>query len=328
MLTLYPPTGTCTGSACSYPSTAVSCPNGCSNGACNGTGWVAMNSGTMNTLYSAWGSSPTSVWVGGVSGTLLHWNGAQWQARASGTTDSLRTLSGTSETSIFARAGWTLRHFDGSNWQDISALVGFTYIDCITAVADRTVMVGTFSGSVGNLRFNLTRVTGAGGSWVATLLGSSAVTEAHCSLSALPGGQVVVASSPALVWNGAALVQAGAAARDVASQVSSIYATSPDHALVGRESYNVEILNAGQWTSLNVGFEPVAIVGTSFTRAFLIGGMDPSSTLGLPSIALWDGAGATTQTLPAGTGVLLGGWAAPTGEVFAVGGDGLILRGP
>jgi hypothetical protein len=46
------------------------------------------------------------------------------------------------------------------------------------------------------------------------------------------------------------------------------------------------------------------------------------------AVLYYDGVGWTRQVIPAGTPPLRAIWAAPTGEVFAVGDYGTIIKGP
>jgi hypothetical protein len=64
-----------------------------------------MTSGTTQSLYDAWGTGPTDVFVVGGSGKILRYNGSSWSAMTSGTTNWLYGVWGTNSTNVFAVGG-------------------------------------------------------------------------------------------------------------------------------------------------------------------------------------------------------------------------------
>lgn len=67
-----------------------------------GSGWVAVTSGTVTDLHRIWGNSATDLWVVGAEGLILHSNGGAWTPQESGTDRSLEIVTGSSANSIWA----------------------------------------------------------------------------------------------------------------------------------------------------------------------------------------------------------------------------------
>ena len=77
-----------------------------------------------------------------------------------------------------------------------------------------------------------------------------------------------------------------------------------------------------QWLSVPTGQGSIySIAGSSFSNVFAVG-----ATSGGGTAAFWDGTGWSGEMLPARTPSLLGVWVAATGEVYAVGSSGIILK--
>lgn len=236
-------------------------------------------------------------------------------------------ISGTSATSLFFRSASTFWHFDGTAFRDLSALLSGG-VNCVLAVGPRRALVVKASGGLGTpLVLHLHEITEASGTWTVNELGSTNASDGACALSQLPGGEVFLAAYPSSIWTGSTFIAAGATPGPVEQTQPrriSVFATSRQNAIV--IGYGVHLLLGNQWTMVNPGFSPQAVSGTSATRAFVVGFDDASHT---PRVAHWDGVGLSPATVPeVANGLLWDAWAAPTGEVFAVGNNGVILKGP
>jgi hypothetical protein len=80
------------------------------------------------------------------------------------------------------------------------------------------------------------------------------------------------------------------------------------------------------WSTANTGFNGWlgGITGTAANRVFVTGTNNPKTK---SVVISYDGIGTTQQEMPDGVTNLAGIWAASTGEVFAVGGSGAIVKG-
>ena len=82
---------------------------------------------TVYPLRSVWGSSPDDVWAVGDFGTVVHWDGSEWKKMVTPLTLSLNDVWGTSSNDIYILKTSidntsSLAHYDGKNWQDLTAL--------------------------------------------------------------------------------------------------------------------------------------------------------------------------------------------------------------
>lgn len=84
------------------------------------------------------------------------------------------------------------------------------------------------------------------------------------------------------------------------------------------------------WTLLNTGLSGTVagLSGTSATRVFASASNYVGNSVTVGYVLAWDGNGWTQAVIPSGTAGLDGIYAAPNGEVFAVGRAGTILHGP
>ena len=339
--------GSCAGGACSYAVHYVSCSAGCSNGACNASGWASMTSNSNQTLYGVWGTSGSSVWVTGYNGTALYYNGIQWQARPTPTQvqyDSLVSVSGTSDSNVFAvgtpgqqsfdQYTTSVMRFDGTSWNFIGRIsVGGQYrAACVGAYADNDAFVfGYVLGTGGNDGASLYRVTNG----TATLVGGAASlgfsNQTQCGIHVFsPSSIVVTGNQQVYLINTVAKTTTTLGTTSI-GQGGALWADSTSDVFIISGS-NVEQWSGGpSWNGLTTGFSGTlgGVWGTSTNRVFATGWYN-TTTATFGEVLFWNGVGWTVQTLPAGTGRLLGIWASPQadGRVFAVGSNGTIVTGP
>jgi len=328
---IYTSSGTCSQGNCSYTYNFVTCPNGCTGaGICNGGGWTKMTSNANADLHSAWGTSASDVWVGGASGTLLHWNGAQWSAKSSGVTGDIVSINGTASNNIFAVASdhnyyGSLIHYDGTSWSSIGGQYPLgTYFDMDYAAA--VIAVGPKEAYVGG-DSALLHAFPDGGLSPVQLPSGTYYLESYEGGGGwnLGNGHIWFSLGYVWDWDGTNLTEAGGAFGS-----GPIWAVDPSHVYTAQDG-NVNFWNGSTWTLLNTGLSGnvTGIWGTSSTRVFASAAFDPyPSGASSGFVLLWDGSGWTQQTLPANTLGLRAIYAAPTGEVFATGDTGTILKGP
>jgi len=98
-------------------------------------------------VTALWGRAANDIWGFGALGFAAHWNGTDWTAELPGwalTHDNAVKVTGSSPTDLWAVAGGTLLHGDGSTWQ--TALtpqeVGGTIHDVWAAAPDDVWVLG------------------------------------------------------------------------------------------------------------------------------------------------------------------------------------------
>jgi hypothetical protein len=331
-LKLYSPSGSCSLGTCSYSYGFASCAGGCANGQCNGTGWTVMTSNVTVELKTVWASSATSAWAGGVSGTLVYYNGAQWQVRSSGTTQDIFQIHGTAANNIFAFASTyqsALLYYDGNAWATVGTIPLY-YTMAIFTIGTKDVLIfGQTTSTFGSN--TLMRYREVNGTWQATTLKSGTAfrrsnfgyriwAESLTSVY-LPGGNY---------WDGVNVTPLGPATYSLGGPGRMWKSGS---LVLGQDWQNgTTIMYSYQpstWTPVATGFAGTIedFHGPSDNRIFLVGYTSANGTT-TGHVLYFDGVGWTNSPLPSGVQRLRSVWALATGEVFAVGNAGTIIKGP
>jgi hypothetical protein len=337
---VYDRLGACSGGNCSYTYRFLTCASGCTDGKCNNAGWTTMMSNSNRRLRAAWGSSATSVWAVGEAGTALYFDGGVWQPRATPPEvqiAELISIHGTAANNVFA-IGYTtsngrspLMRFDGNSWQFVTLIPmgsDFETPVCVFTYGDNDVFVWGHSYPTGvptGVYGSLYRVTNG----VVTLLGNAPVVNWYslqrCGIQVFSPTDVVVTSFPPQRFNGTSFSTLGGTSGSMirgdalwASGTDSIFVSTTTNPAVTR-------WNGSSWDFLNHGSNGnlFALFGSASNRVFAAGN---TPTVG--KVLRWDGLGWNVEPIPSGTLSLYGVWAAPTGEVFAVGTQDTIIRGP
>ncbi len=344
----YAPLGTCAPAdgTCSYTYSFVSCPTGCGAGACNPSGWTTMTSNTGNQLWSVWGSSASAVWAIGAQGTMVFYDGSHWEVRTSPSEalgKDLYAIHGTEADNVFMLAGSALLHYDGMTWTQVvdlaTAQLGDENLSGIFATgdADNDVYVSAIVYTSGQVTPSLYVVDGTGtitplvtgldpdGQFAECYSPSNSVWEFSPT-------DVLFAGCYVREWNGTAVSALGSSANVAAERMwganpSSVFGIAYTIDGGGDE---VSIWDGVSWTTTPTGLNGYlnSVWGVSSSQVYFAG-FDGTNNDG--AIIYYDGLGFTNETLPAAAKQLEldGIWADPaTGEVFAVGGNGLILKGP
>ncbi|MBX7116613.1 MAG: hypothetical protein K1X64_19970 [Myxococcaceae bacterium] len=329
--------GGCNAGQCSYTYGFVSCVNGCSNGACNGTGWVVMTSNLTVDLRTVWGSAPNAVWAGGIGGNLVFYNGAQWQVRPLGTTAEVLQIHGTAANNVFAMtAGARVYYFDGMVWSQlpVNPTSTFTYYaSAIYALGTKDCLV--YADIVGGYQ-QLYRLHEVGGIWSWTALGPGAnafYQKADSSGSRMHADSVSSVYTPGQnYWNGTKVTQLGGVTSYPIGQVSkfgsAIYGLNYETSVATLFQYEG---GPNTWKALGTGLSGVLedFHGTSGNRIFLVGTSYPGGTTASAKghVIFYDGVGFTDLPIP-NVGRLRSVTSFASGEVFAVGHGGTIIKGP
>jgi hypothetical protein len=313
-LEVYAQTGTCSGGTCGYKPSFVSCSAGCANGLCNPSGWTSLKSNTNQNLYSVWGSSATAVWAVGAQGVAVFYDGTQWVVKSPPSPATLYSVHGTAANNVFAagQAGKVFK-YDGTSWSVAATLPSGVLQAGVFVDGPDTLWVG---GSTGSYFTSLYRVVSGN----VALIGS-----AYEAFDSMINGAAVWANSPTDVWVG---IQDGYTAHCDGTTVTNaspqiqgdtIWASSATNLLIGGGSY-IQQWNGSSFTVIPTGLTANlgGLSGTSATRVF--------GAVADGSVLFFDGTNITNQTTPASE--LNAIYAAPTGEVFAVGNGGAIVKGP
>jgi hypothetical protein len=125
----------------------------------DGTAWSRAKSPTLTNLYGIWGASATNAWAVGDRATILHWDGSAWtiQQNEDGGYDAFHAISGTSASDVWVEGYNRLWHYDGANWNHVTAADadgGVLAIGSFATVFDRApgdVWIGSGSPIPGNL---------------------------------------------------------------------------------------------------------------------------------------------------------------------------------
>ena len=301
-------------------------------GAWTPSGWTKMASSSNKRLFAVWGTSSTSVWAGGESGALLHWNGSTWSARASSIDPQgwVMDIAGSAEDDVYLvelrgtvglGAKMHVHHFDGATWKDVVVVPDIEEIACLHVPTRNVAYVygaarSSATASAANA-LRLSRLTGDGAAGLAFLGATNQMTSAsgYCSVHAFAPDDVWVSGKPVSRWNGAGFVAAPASppSADTLSVVSPTLAFTPVH-----------VWNGAAWQSQSTGIAGSLHAVAGRTNALAVGVVFSSK----PHVVRYAGGGWTDETLAAGVGDLYDVWMAPNGRTFAVGADGTIVSGP
>jgi hypothetical protein len=321
---VYDTLGMCSAGSCNYVYRFLSCASGCTSGHCNASGWTRMNSNSNRFLYSVWGSSPSSVWAVGDAGTALYFNGSVWQSRPTPTqvqSSTLLSVHGTSASNVFAIGDRKLIRFDGSQWNFVSAVnAGGTSSSglpsCVYAYGDNDAFIWGGGG-------NLYRVTNGTPSLVASSTAQFGLLH-QCSIQVFSPTDIVMTGTGIFRYNGSTIDPIGVPSRNGVA----LWASATNDIFIAYYG-NVERWNGSMWQNLSPGLDGAlfGIAGTATDRVFAAGFAGQVAPA-YATVLRWDGVGWTTEPLPMMVPELHGVWAAPSGEVFAVGAAGAIVRGP
>jgi len=273
-----------------------------------------MTSNTNQNLYSVWGSSATAVWAVGAQGVAVFYNGTQWVVKSPPSLATLYSVHGTAANNVFAAGNsGKIYKWDGTAWSVAATLPCGVLQAGVFVDGPDTLWVG---GSTGSYFTSLYRVE----SGIVTLVGSAYESFDN------GGGAAVWANSPTDVWVD---IQDGYPAHYDGTMVTNntsatingdaIWASSATNVLIGGRTF-IQQWNGSSFTSIATGLTANlgGLSGTSATWVF--------GAVADGSVITFDGSSITNQKTPAAE--LNAIFAAATGEVFAVGNGGAIVKGP
>jgi hypothetical protein len=279
-----------------------------------------MTSGITDTLYSVWGTSEKAVWAVGDHGTAAFYDGTQWEVRSPPTSTLLWSISGTSADNVFAAGlDGNVYKFDGTSWSLHAALPQRVTKAGVFVDGLDTLWIGALDGSAGPPgRMTLYRSTGG----TVMRIGSTS----SASYGEAPGASLW-ASSPTDVWISGTLAGRydGTIVTGQSVGAFGIWGASSTQVFLGFLG-TLHRWNGASFDTFNTGLDGT-IFGLSGTAATQVFGAMQLGQTNAGAVFSFDGVGITEQPIPAGTPLLYAVWAAPNGEVFAVGNGGVIIHG-
>ncbi len=321
-------------SSCTIWGDPITCPDGqvCEGGGCiavpdlclDDCVWTKASINADVDLFSVWGSDAKAVWAVGESGTALYYNGTKWKSVDSGTSKRLDCVHGSAADDVYAitSAGRIFR-WDGSEWQKYYTLSSSEDAACLTVIGDKDVLAIVWD-SFGE-KMRLYRIQDG----VKTTLGSDDVyiwspngsKPKTMSMRGFSPTDAVILAYHAYRWDGTLK------GINAPSSSFGLWAHSSDlfYAAAGSKGVGHRWKDNG-WKIVNPGIGGYVHMfsGTGADRVFGVGENKPKTAA---AIAAFDGIGWSPAALPDDAKSLFATWAAPTGEVFAVGRAGTILIG-
>ncbi len=287
-------------------------------------GFQTMTSGATVNLNAVWGSSAAAVWAGGELGTLLLFDGSKWEAKATPNNLTVYAIAGNAANDVFAAAGAQLWHYDGASWEiwaDSGDSVGGDNIESIYPTGDAhddvIALLDSSHEGAELLRFD-------GQTKQMTILGTTHhdfIPPASIGLWASSASDVWFGCDSTYHYDGSQVV----AAPSMPPQTYRLWGASPQ-AIFGTQYSAVQLFDGAHWQQLTTGFAGsiTDISGTSVSRVVIVG----RTVSNAGHVLLYDGEGFTDLPLPSGVLGLNGVWAASSAEIFVVGDQGTIVKGP
>lgn len=282
--------------------------------------------GAMVDFYGVWGSDAKAVWVVGASGTALYHNGVNWKSVDSGVGKRLECVHGSAADDVYAIANdGAIIRWDGVEWLphvDLNPIWEASACLSVIGPEDLLALVYDENGE----KQVLWRVTGGVKTQLAVYTpqavftpdGSKART---ISLRAFSADEALITADRALRWDGTSIKNLGSP-----NPSFGLWALTPEFAYAAASHSGIgHRWDGAMWKIVNPGLNGYMhmFAGTATTRVFGVG-----ETLGgAGAIVAFDGFGWAPAVVPNDAKALFAAWAAPTGEVFAVGKAGTIVIG-
>jgi hypothetical protein len=313
-------------------------------GATGFTAWELERPISGGSVTALWGQDGV-VFAVGDDGMILRYDGQQWRVESSPTTNSLGDVWGSGATDVYAVGGeGTIVHFDGAVWETVSAPTGGNRL---------TAVWGNSASNVYAVGFNGTIVHFDGESWQPIDTGGTAP---YLSVWVNEFGAVYAGSDSVTEFDGESWRRT---ALPGITLVTAIWGTSFGNVFAGGEGVDNKAIYHFNWYDWSLSYEAPfastrAIVGTGPTEVYAVGDFGdhgaahfdgvrwqplPGRVRGEAAcvdgsdllVGDWQGGvirydGAQALYEPGLAAVQLNGVWAWSGEAFAVGNAGTILR--
>jgi hypothetical protein len=287
--------------------------------------WTKEPVGATVDLYSVWGSDAKKVWAVGASGTALYYNGSTWKSVDSGISKRLDCVHGSAADDVFAISydGDIIR-WDGEEWLPHAKLYPtWEETACVTAIGTNDALAAVFDSNPEEVKLyrikdGETTYLDSADIYIWSPGGSKPKTVSMRGFS--PTDAIVVAYRT-YRWDGA-LKNMGAPTSSFGAWVASpdlIYVAAGNNGVGHRWKDDA-------WKIVNPGLDGYLHMfgGTAGDRVFGVGEV---KNLTKGAVVTFDGIGWVPAAIPDDAKSLFATWAAPTGEVFAVGREGTIVIG-
>lgn len=258
-------------------------------------------------FWPVWGTGPDDVYVGGTSGTLLHFDGRAWSVAVE-SWGCFYAIGGSSATDVWAVGEGQAWHYDGTRWSvDPSLPPGYSW-QGIWASGPGDVYLAGFGSS-----FSAVIAHRQAGNWTLSPIAIGG------TLNGIWG------SGPEDIWAIGSDAILHFDGEDWTTSLSSpssgffrIWGSAPDRIFVGTQAGSVLRWDGVDWE----------VIGSGFGYVTGISGSGPSdveiSTYG-GTVHRWNGTGWTPTGASQGQR-LMGLWTVGPDEAFAVGDLGTILH--
>ncbi|MBI2536130.1 MAG: hypothetical protein HYW06_04020, partial [Gemmatimonadetes bacterium] len=263
-----------------------------------------------------------NVWAVGASGTILRFDGVSWQPVTSPVTGTFRAVSGSGPNNVFAVGGTgsQIAHFNGSIWEAQSIPASYTFYDVWAASGNEAIAVGYQA----ILRYN-------GSAWTAML---HAAPGWVLGVWGVADGQLRAVGQGGEVFRG--LRGAGPIVKTEVTPSGAtnngISTTRQYRALPRDASDNVVTPASLAWTSHNTNVATVSSAGVATTtgsgQTVLEANADGVLGYGLFTVTVSTATAVNLfdSTYSGNTNFLWSIWGRNANNIYAVGGNGTILR--
>ena len=279
--------------------------------------WAPVASDTGSDLYAVWGSGDADVWAVGDNGATVHWNGTRWTAISSGVSTRFTGVWAASTDAAFAvgldaDVGGTVLRWDGARWSSVQPSMRMRAP--LRALWGRSASdLWLVGGAVDNPEPAIWRWDGV--AWRP----DGVVMPRAVALSAVSGNpQDVYAHGPAPLrragggWSPTPAAPTGAT-------FGTAFCVTPQGVLwVGGVGAVVWRLDGNTWSSLALPLlnAPKHLFCAGESEVWAVGGGG--------RVARWNGAVWSSED--AVRGELNALWRGPSGQVWAVGARGIVVR--
>lgn len=288
--------------------------------------WTKQTINANVDLYSVWGSGAKAVWTVGASGTALYYNGNTWKAVDTGVGQRLDCVHGSAADDVYAisSVGQVIR-WDGAEWAAHVDLGLFAnQAGCVSVLGKQDLMAIVWSSGLEELQLHhikngVATKLATQSQWISGPAGSKPPT---ISLRAFSPTSVFIAADRAYRLNNGDLTDMVAPNPSFGlwSLAPELIYNAASHSGIGHR------WDGNTWKIVNPGLGGFLHMfgGTAKDRVF---GVGETKVGAVAAIVAFDGIGWVPTATPADAKALFATWAAPTGEVFAVGKAGTILIG-